>query len=226
MKLKALIVDDEHSGRVSLKILLNKEFFFLFDKIVTVASLAEAMEAVEGENFNICFLDVELGNKSGFELLPHLTSQTKVIFVTAYSEYAIKAIREKAFDYLLKPINPAELKSSIRRYEKDLLSKDATKYLLIKEHGFTVPIHLDEIHYIEAKGPYSKIYLVNNTEYTTAKTLKTITGVVGIDFVRIHKSYTINKNMIKSFKKDSIITITNICLPVSRVGAKVLSQYF
>ena len=226
MRFNALVVDDEHSGRVSLKILLDKEFFYLFDKIITASTLSEAIAATEKVNFNICFLDVELGDKIGFDLLPYLSKETKVIFVTAYSEYAVKAFREKAFDYLLKPINPVELIAAIKRYEKEALLKDSTKYLLIKDQGFTIPIHRDEIHYIEANGPYSKVFLINNLQYTTSKTLKVLTEQVGSDFIRIHKSYTIHKSMIKSFKKDSIITISNICLPVSRIGSKVLSQYF
>ena len=149
-----------------------------------------------------------------------------MIFVTAFSEYAIKALREKAFDYLLKPINPAELKACIRRYERAVQEKDGSQYLLIKDQGFTTPIHFDEILFIEAAGPYSKIFLLNGVEYTTAKTLKNLTELTGENFVRIHKSYAVNKDGIKSFKKDNVITITNISLPVSRVGAKLLSKYF
>jgi two-component system LytT family response regulator len=226
MKIKALIVDDEHSGRVSLKILLNKEFHFLFDTILTVSTLEEAIEKAANDSFHICFLDIELGNKSGFDLLPHFSNQTKVVFVTAYSEYSIQALREKAFDYLLKPINPAELKACIRRYEKEMHITDSTQYLCIKEKGFTIPIHKDEILFMEANGAYSKIHLVNGKEYTTAKTLKNLTEIVGEDFIRIHKSYTVSKLGIKSFKKDAVHTITNICLPVSRVGAKSLSAHY
>ena len=226
MKLKALIVDDEHSGRATLKILLKRDFSYLFDKIITSSSLEEAIIMVSDESFDICFLDIELGSKSGFDFLPYLPSNTTVIFVTAYSEYAIKAVREKAFDYLLKPINPMDLKQAIDRYENEITNNPSSNCILIKEHGFTIPIPLNEIHYIEAKGPYSKIYLVNSIEYTTSKTLKSLTDIVGQNFIRIHKSYTINRAVIKSFKKNSIITINDICLPVSRVGAKVLSQYF
>ena len=226
MKLKALIVDDEHSGRTTLKILLNRDFNYLFDSITTSSSLEESIILVARETFDICFLDIELGTKSGFDFLSYLPTNTRVIFVTAYSEYAIKALRGKAFDYLLKPINPLDLKEAISRYEKEILITSSTNFILIKEHGFTIPIPLKEIHYIEAKGPYSKIHLVNSIEYTTAKTLKSLTDIVGQNFIRIHKSYTINREMIKSFKKNNLITITDICLPVSRVGAKVLSQYY
>lgn len=226
-KLTALIVDDEHSGRSSLKILLNKNCFYLFEKIVTASSLDKAIELAEQEHFNICFLDINLNNQSGFDLLPYLSHETKVVFVTAYSEFAIKAIKENAFDYLLKPINPTEFKLCVDRFEKGVLDIEVEKkYLNIKDQGATIPIQMDEIEYVQAEGAYSKIYLVKNREYTTAKTLKSMTELLGKDFIRIHKSYIINKMMIKSFKKNSLTTIHNTCLPVSRVGAKELSLHF
>lgn len=226
MKLNALIVDDEHSGRVSLKILLKNQFNYLFDKIITASSLPQAIEIAADESFNICFLDIELNNQSGFDLLTHLSKATKVIFVTAYSEYAIRAIREKAYDYLLKPINPAEFTNCIKRFEEEIKQKDSTEFLLVKEQGFTVPLHFNEIVYVEANGPYSKVYVLNNKQYTMSKTLKALGEILNTDFIRIHKSYIVNKTKVQSFKKDNLITTTNVCLPVSRLGAKVLSQYF
>ena len=226
-KLTALIVDDEHSGRSSLKILLNKNCFYLFEKIVTAASLNEAIKIVADESFNVCFLDIQLNNQSGFDLVPYLSPETKIIFVTAYSEYAIKAIKDRAFDYLLKPLNPIEFKICMSRFEKETLGNGAIKkYLQIKEQGATVPISLEEIEFLEAEGAYSKIHLVKKKEYITAKTLKSMTDMLGNDFIRIHKSYIVNKMMIQSFKKDSLTTIHNTCLPVSRVGAKELSLHF
>lgn len=226
-KLTALIVDDEHSGRSSLKILLNKNCYYLFEKIITASSLDEAIQLAKGDHFNICFLDINLNNQSGFDLLPYLTPDTKVIFVTAYSEFAIKAIKENAFDYLLKPINPAEFKLCLNRYEKEVIDVEGSKkYLHIKDQGATIPIQLDEIEFLQAEGAYSKIHLTKNREYITAKTLKSMTDALGKDFIRIHKSYIINKTMIKSFKKNSLTTIHNTCLPVSRVGAKELSLHF
>ena len=227
LKANALIVDDEHSGRSSLKILLQKNFIFLFDKIDTSPTLKDAVRAVSTANYNLVFLDIELSSHSGFDLLPYLAANTKVIFVTAYSEFAIKAIKERAFDYLLKPLNPAELRDCMGRYQKDIMGVTlAYKYMIVRESGESIPIKLEDIEYIRADGPYSVIHTVKKAEYTTAKTLKSLMYSLGQEFVRIHKSYLLNRHMIKSFKKDSITTIHNSCLPVSRVGAKELSQFF
>jgi len=227
IKLKALIVDDEHSGRTSLKILLNKYYYYLFEEIYTSSSLEDAISTLSKQSFDICFLDIELNTKSGFDLLPYLQPNTTVIFVTAFSEYAIAAIKGKAFDYLLKPINPIELKKSINRYKKEFLEeKDVKKNLLIKVNGLTNPLPINEIEYIQARGAYSKIVMLDKKEYITAKTLKKIIVLIGHDFIRIHKSYIINKMMIKSFKKETLTTTQNTCLPISRIGTKELSRHF
>jgi two-component system, LytTR family, response regulator len=145
--------------------------------------------------------------------------------VTAYSEYAIRALREKAYDYLLKPIQPTELMDCIKRFEAET-RKQPGRFLLVKQQGFTVPVALNEIVYLEAKGPYSKIFLVNNNQYLMSKTLKILNDLLSNDFIRIHRSFLVNKAMVQSFKKDNLITTTNVCLPVSRLGSKILSQYF
>ncbi len=227
MKLNALIVDDEHSGRTSMKILLSKNYYYLFANITTANSLDDAILLLSKNHFHICFLDIQLHTKSGFELLPYLPVQTKVIFVTAFSEYAINAIREKAFDYLLKPLNPLELKTCIGRYEREYLTEENTsQYLPIKIQGATTPLRIEEIEYIEAAGAYCCIHVAANRQHTTAKTLKTMADILGANFIRIHKSYIVNKGMVKSFKKDILTTTKNTCLPVSRVGAKELSKHF
>lgn len=227
MKLTALIVDDEHSGRTALSILLKKNHYYLFEQLITASSLEEAILVLSKDTIHLCFLDIQLHAKSGFELLPYLSLQTKVIFVTAFSEYAINAIREKAFDYLLKPLNPLELKACISRYEKEYLTQENTsQYLPIKVQGATTPLRIGEIEYVAAAGAYSSIHLVANKQHITAKTLKAMADILGNDFIRIHKSYIVNKLMIKSFKKDTLTTTKNTCLPVSRIGAKELSKHF
>lgn len=226
MKLTALIVDDEHSGRTALEILILKDFYYLFDSVKTAASLEKAIEFVTNEVFDICFLDIQLNSNSGFELIPYLSPATNVVFVTAYTEYAIKAIKAKAFDYILKPLNPIELKCCIKRYEKEFLENGNKKYIAIKDIKGTLLLKLETIEYLKAHGAYSKIYSNNKTVHTISKPLKELLELTGQDFIRIHRSYLVNKMMIKSFNRDSLITINNTCLPVSRVHSKELSQYF
>ena len=226
MKLTSLIVDDEHSGRIAIKILLEKNFSKIFTEPLLSNNLEDAKEKVRNNKFDVCFLDIELNNKSGFDLLPYLEKHTKVIFVTAYSEFAIKAIKEKAFDYLLKPINPVEFNLCIERFKTDMESNASHQFLSIKEQGFNLPILLVNITHIEGNGPYSKIFLNDNSTYTVSKTLKSLESMIGYNFIRIHKSYIVNKSIIHNYKKNTLSTNTDLCLPVSRSGSKILAQHF
>lgn len=227
MRLKALIVDDDHNGRKAISILLKKHYYYLFAQIDTANSIDDARDKVNKSNYNLCFLNIQPGSQSGFELLPFLFSETRVIFFTPYSEIAIKAIKERAFDYILKPIDVVEFKACISRLEKEYAGgKEIKRYLLIKEQGETIPIPIVDIEYLEADGAYSKIYLITKEKYTTAKTLKALSNNLGDHFIRIHKSYMVNIEYVKSFKKDILTTSQNNNLPVSRVGSKELSRYF
>ena len=226
MKLSALIVDDEYSGRIAIKILLEKYFNKIFTEPLLSNNLEDAKEKAGNNKFDICFLDIELNNKSGFDLLPYLDKQTKVIFVTAYSEFAIKAIKEKAYDYLLKPINPTEFNTSIERFKIDMENVRNNQFLSIKDQGFNLPILIADITHIEGNGPYSKIFLINNSSYTVSKTLKNLEATIGSNFIRIHKSYIVNKLNVQNYKKNTLSTNNDLCLPVSRSGLKILAQYF
>ena len=215
-RLNILIVDDEISGTTALRILLNQNFNSLFKSITTSSSIQDAIKKVTLDSYQIIFLDIQLGSQSGFELLPYIPKHTKVIFVTAYSEHAIKAIKENAFDYLMKPLDPDELKNTIERYKSEVIEyTDNLKILTVKESGKSVPIRVNEIDYIKGNGPYSILYLTNSTNYTTARTLKTLHSLLGNKFIRIHKSYLVNKDAIKSYNKLTITTKSNKCLPIT-----------
>ena len=227
MKANALIVDDEYSGRISLQILLQKHFDHLFSNIVTASSVEEAVARLSRESFQLCFLDIELQHQSGFDILPHVEPSAKIVFVTAYSQYAIQAIKQRAFDYLLKPLNPIELKLCVQRFEKEVLGGGIGKcHLIVKDKGLSKPLSFSVIEYLQADGPYSRIFSIHKMQYTTARTLKHLTALLGDDFIRVHKSYLVNKTMVQSFNKDSLITTYHTCLPVSRIGGKELSRHF
>ena len=110
VKYKILIVDDEESGRKKLQILLQKLFWAYIENISLAKDYKSASEKLIKEKFDIVFLDINLNGKSSFDLIAQIPQQPKIIFVTAYSEFMLQALREKAFDYLVKPVKEDELK--------------------------------------------------------------------------------------------------------------------
>jgi two-component system LytT family response regulator len=220
MKYRILIVDDEVSGRLSLSILLEKYFWAYIETISFANSFEEAKEQLKQSNFHIIFLDVNLRGISAFDLLTAIPSTSKVIFITDYSEYILKALRNRLYDYLIKPIQEDDLKECLNRVTKDNILKESTFH--IKQHGLTRIVNLSEIYFIEGDGPYSK-FNIQNEVIVTARTLKSILPEIGDSFVRIHKSYVVNKIHIKGFSRDKLILNNNHSLPVSRTGFKELS---
>ena len=225
MKLKILIVDDEYSGRISLSILLKEHCIQSVETIKLASDLPTAIELINTNSFDICFLDIHLSNGLGFEIVGHIPESIQIIYVTAFSEYAINAIKNRAFDYLLKPVNPAELKLALNNV---CIKRESLKKLFvnIKSKGATNPIKQSDILLVKANGPYSEIYLKSGKVITTAQTLKSLHEKLNTEFIRIHKSYIVRKDSITSFNKKGIFFDNNKTLPISRTGLKLLQEYY
>ena len=222
MKFNILIVDDEESGRVSLQILLEKFFIAYTQTIKNAKSFNEAETLLKNQLFQVVFLDINLKGLSAFDLLPFIPPTTKVIFITAYSEFVYKALRSKAFDYLLKPIKEVELHNCLERIRKEENGLNSTFH--VKQHGKTRILNIRDILFLEGNGPYSKIHLKVEV-IVIARTLKSLLLELGDTFIRNHKTYAVNQLYIKHFNSNQLTLNNEKCLPVSRNGFKELSAY-
>lgn len=218
--IKTIIIDDEHNAREFLEKLLNRYLpneFLVLDKC---ESVDKAIVSIEKNEPELIFLDVEMPNKNGFELLKEMKSRSfDVIFTTAYSEYAIKAIKENALDYLLKPINYIDLLETIKRYKQRLENdtkqdnlriilnqidsgdSNFNKIALPTESGYEI-INPNQILYCQADSNYSSVTFINGKKIILSKTLKYIEELLPkTSFHRIHKSYLVNLNHVVRFNK-------------------------
>ncbi len=218
--IKTIIIDDETNARDFLEKLLIRYFPDKFVICAKSSSVDEGYLAIEEHSPELVFLDIQMPEKNGFELLKQLQPiKFEVVFTTAFSEYAIKAIKHSAFDYLLKPINYIDLLSTVKRFDKqqDYLQKEKRIELLLNnintsasdfkkltiptESGFTL-VNKSNILYVQADDNYSLIYLVGGGRITASKTLKSIEELItSSNFFRVHKSYLVNLNYIKYFHK-------------------------
>jgi len=248
--LNCIIVDDELKSRESLKILIED-----FCEGVTVKALSqnvsEAIEAIEVHKPDVVFLDIQLQRETGFDLLTQLKNvDFEVIFTTAFSEYAIKAFKYSAIDYLLKPIDIEELKLALAKVEKrkghaigDRLQQllqnlragtsDNYKLALPTADGL-VFVKVSEILYCEASSNYTEIVLTDSRKYILSRTLNEYEDMLTEqNFYRIHHSYLINLNEIKKYVRGEggyVIMNNDKSLDVSkrkkegflsRIGAKI-----
>ena len=223
MQTRLLISDDELSGRVTMEILLKKLMFnrsFHFD---VASSLDETKALLSKHHYDLIFLDINFKGMSSFTIIDEIPKTSKIIFVTAYSEHAIQAIRSNAFDYLMKPIKEIELSACLNRYFSMINPSGSSATIPLREKGFTRLYKISDITHVKGNGPYSTLF-TDKEQITTVRTLKSLLPELGQGFVRIHKSYLVNRNFIKGFKKNQVFLNHDICLPISRTGLKNLSS--
>jgi two-component system LytT family response regulator len=233
--MKVLILDDEKHCRQVLETLLKK-YCTQVSQIDCFGSPAEALDAVKGLEPDIVFLDIEMPGMSGFEWLNRCEVRNfEVIFTTAYNEYAIKAIKHNALDYLLKPVdkdelivavnragNPKQTSSSMRvdQLLESLQIKAAPKRLAIPTlEGLTL-INPDEILYVKSDGPYSHFHFIDKHKMVISKTLKEAEEVLPQqDFFRIHHSYLVNMKYVLQYLRGEggeVILSNGEHIPVAR----------
>lgn len=211
--MKCIIVDDEPLAREEMMALI-KEVSSL--EIAGVFSNAPAaLDFLKTNEADLVFLDIEMPMVTGLEFAARLPKQILTIFTTAYPQYALKSYELDAIDYLLKPVDKTRLKKSITKAEayKKLLSDETEKnivesntsdFLIIKSERRFYKISFDDIRFIEGLKDYVVIYS-GNQKLITAMNLKTIHQKIPENiFLRVSKSYVVNKNFIDSFDYHSI----------------------
>lgn len=199
-KLKAVIVDDERLARKDLISLLKEQ-----DNIEVVAEAADvpsAIETISEFKPDIIFLDIQMPGESGFDLLEKLKTDAKVIFVTAYDEYAIRAFEVNALDYLLKPVNPERLQKALERiFVEEESDEQPLRELNYEDHLFLLLdnsmrfLKVNTILYISAAGDYSEIFTNVGNKHLALKSMKEWEDRLPHQhFCRIHRSTIINLN--------------------------------
>ncbi|MBA2250241.1 MAG: response regulator transcription factor [Chitinophagaceae bacterium] len=233
----AIIIDDEPNALVVLRKLLDIHCPQV-EVLASVLNSIEGLEKIKALKPDIVFLDIEMPQMNGFQLLSSLDEiNFHLIFTTAYDQFAVKAFKFNALDYLLKPIDPVELKSAVKKInEKSAFLpqqlEQISEMLHESEKGH-VPgriafphtkgyrfISLSDIIYCESESNYTVLHLVNEPKFTVCRTLGEIEDIlITSHFLRIHRSYLVNTKKIKEFIKGEggyLIMENEIEIPVSR----------
>lgn len=243
----AIIIDDEKEPRAALQKIICKYFTDKIRIVQSVESVKEGVDAIKIFNPDIVFLDIEMPEENGFALFNYFDGEVdfEVIFTTAYQKFAINAIKCSALDYLLKPISHIELKEVIERLEKKK-AKEKLKFKLetlitniqsgdnvIKKvalptsTGFEY-VKVGNIVYCQADDTYTIVYSNRGEKFVVSKPLKKIEELLPKPlFHRIHKSYLVSINFIRSYSKSgghTIILENNQELPVAQSRSKELIE--
>lgn len=221
--MRAVIIEDELNVREALKkmlILIGSNIEILYE----TAYVSEAVEYLSNNIVDVVFMDIELEDGTGFDVLKQLKNiDFSIIFTTAYNQYAIKAFKYSAIDYLLKPIDPEELENAINRSAKSIeekkehlellevlknnISKEKQK-IVIKPTENRYILDIDNIIHLTADGAYTTFVSVNRT-VIASKNIKHFQSILDRNFIRCHQSHLVNSNHIKSFNKNNELLMSN-----------------
>lgn len=234
--LKTIIVEDEHASQLLLKTIIENYCPQLH--LAGVASnIEEAKWLIKSHSPDLIFLDIELKEQTGFDLLDAINFNTiKIIFTTAYDQYAVKAFKYRAIDYVLKPYSPKDIimavnKAKEKQYDdglferlKTLMAENLTSHHNSKLEVSTLEgiqiLDIDEIIRVEASGSYSKIQMDSGKSILVSKLIKEIETQLPLQqFCRVHKSHLINLNFVKSYVREDggyILLSNTDRIPVAR----------
>ncbi len=210
--MKVLLVDDENHA-----IELFKGVMGLFENNMEVVGeamdLESAITLINIHQPDVVFLDIDMPRMSGLKIVDFFDENRyfEIVYVTAHSRYAIEAIRTRAFDYLLKPIDAEVLKTAYQRLLKKIPSNETqnNNLLILTQKGLT-KINRDEIVYLEASSVYCNIFMLDNTFYTVSKPLGNILPQLGNRFIRTHRSFAVNLKHVVSIKNNPLsIEVSN-----------------
>lgn len=235
---QAIIIDDERIGRETLESLIGK-YCPTVNVIAVADSVRSGWRAIDEHHPDLVFLDIEMPNGSGMELLKNIGEPGfEVIFTTAYQQYAIQAIKLGALDYLLKPIDRDDLIAAVRKVEKKLSAPRAAderldtilrgltnatgehrKLALPTDEGL-IMVHLHDIVRCEADGNYTHFVLSSGETLLISRTLKEYDRLLSsMDFIRVHNSHLVNLDHVKRYKRGEggeVVMSDNREIPVSR----------
>jgi two-component system LytT family response regulator len=241
--IKVLVVDDENKTREFIAKLI-RSFGLELEVIAQGENVQTAIEAINEHKPDLVMLDIQMPDGTGFDVLKRIESKNfEVIFVTAHQEFAIKAIKFSALDYILKPVDPEELRQAIESAiqsissKKDEIQFDALHHnlvphqkrkLVLKTQESVFVVELDDIIRCEADKNYTFFFLTNGKKILVSKTLKDFeTLLAGHNFFRIQQSHLININYVERYDKfdgGSVIMKDGASVPLSQAKKEMFFQ--
>ncbi|MCT4580383.1 MAG: LytTR family DNA-binding domain-containing protein [Flavobacteriales bacterium] len=211
MKISCIIVEDE-----PLALKRTKSYVLKTPALELVGSFENANEALQFllySQVDLIFLDIQMDELTGIELLESADIKSKVIFTTAYEEYAIKGYELNVLDYLLKPFTYKRFLQAINKFES--VNNEPANHIFVQSGYQLEKVYLDDILYIEGMGDYRRIHTVTNKKVMTLQTFKAFQQLLPkLKFHRVHKSYLVAIDQIDIVERNSLM-IRQERIPIS-----------
>ncbi|WP_026994580.1 LytR/AlgR family response regulator transcription factor [Flectobacillus major] len=222
MKLKCIIVDDELMARKSLQKLCEQNSSL--ELIASCENAEQALKVLEQHEIDLIWLDVEMPELSGFDLLEKITTMPQVILTSSKTEYAYDAFQYQVTDYLKKPITSPRFNLAVEKVLEQSQKKENTQAqhneIYIKHEGRYIRLPYSDIQFIENIGDYVKIY-TSKQAYIIHTTMKSLEEKLGKQFLRVHRSYIVHLEKIVDIEENNLV-IANKVIPISRANKSEL----
>ncbi|WP_432410844.1 LytR/AlgR family response regulator transcription factor [Rasiella sp. SM2506] len=210
-KLKCIVVDDEELARGLIKTYIDTLEYL--ECVATFESPLEALTVLKSSKIDLLFLDIQMPDIKGTEFAELIdTTETRIIFTTAYSEYALKGFELNALDYLVKPITFKRFLSAVEKFPKSEIATD--NYLVIKSGYDLHKVLLVDILYIESDSEYVNYYFENGKKIMANQSLSKLVASLPDYFLRVHRSYIVNKHKVTGLKGRDLL-LSEKQIPVS-----------
>ncbi|HEY1046153.1 MAG TPA: LytTR family DNA-binding domain-containing protein [Bacteroidia bacterium] len=207
---KCVIVDDDPQNILLMEHILNTYFENDFSVVGTFVDAREALKFINQNPIDAVFLDVEMPELNGFDLIEASNDQydAKIILVSSHDHYALKAFKHSVFDYLVKPVTIKDMSDCLKKLNKDrqkqLENEIQTKdnILLVNRQDKTIFLDINQISRLEAAGSYTDIYLCDGSKISSTKKINHFEGILNqFPFYKLHRSHLVNLNKIKEILK-------------------------
>lgn len=232
MIIKCISIDDEPLALKQIKSYIDKTPFL--EDVGSFDHAIGALQFVQENEVDLMFVDINLPDLSGMDFVKALDNPPRIIFTTAYSEYAVEGFKVDALDYLLKPIGYSDFLKAANKAKNWFVSKalqqpnlkSNDEFLLIKSEHKIVRINLADIKYIEGMREYIRIHLFGQKPIMTLMSMKKMEETLPADrFMRVHRSYIVNLNRITTIERFRIIFDEKVYIPVGEQYKEKFQEY-
>ena len=230
--IRCIAIDDEPLALKQIAAYIGKTPFLALTG--QFESALQAISFLQENEVDLMFVDINMPDLSGMDFVKSLSNPPRVIFTTAYSEYALEGFKVDAVDYLLKPIGYSEFLKAAEKAKTRIQPKEGSitevhsddKFLFIKSEYKILRINLADIKYIEGMREYLRIHLQSEKPIMTLMSMKKMEEFLAkTNFMRVHRSYIVNLDKITTIERNRIVFDKNVYIPVSEQYKPKFQKY-
>lgn len=228
--LRTCVIDDEPLALELVKSYVEKVPFL--ELVDTFESASLAVKTIIEDNIDLVFLDIQMSELNGIEFARVIPQSCRIVFITAFPQYAVEGFRANALDYLLKPVSYEEFVEAANRAlvwfrlnEQAVDDRMDDKHIIVKSEYKLIQIAVDDILYVEGLKDYVRIFLEGGTNVMSLMSLKTFEGALPAGkFIRVHRSYIVQVSKIKVIEKNRIV-FGKKAIPISDTYKGAFAEY-